>query len=120
MVKIAQRFKMAAKTGEFFSLHEWDFESSNMKALMKEMDCITDRQTFDVDVSGMAWKPYVTDYMMGIRKYILKDGSESLPSARSKLQKYVASVELLSSAFRLECFIFTNVLSSAGFGGRTE
>ncbi|XP_034234855.1 putative fatty acyl-CoA reductase CG5065 [Thrips palmi] len=87
MVKIAQRFKLAAKTGEFFSLHEWDFESSNMKALMKEMDCITDRQTFDVDVSHMSWKPYVTDYMMGIRKYILKDGSESLPSARSKLQK---------------------------------
>lgn len=87
MVKIAQRFKLAAKTGEFFSLHEWDFESTNMKALMKEMDCITDRETFDVDVTHMAWKPYVKDYMMGIRKYVLKDSPESLPSARNKLNK---------------------------------
>lgn len=87
MVKIAQRFKLAAKTGEFFSLHEWDFESSNMQALMKEMDCITDRETFDVDVSHMSWQPYVKSYMLGIRKYILKDGAESLPSARNKLTK---------------------------------
>ncbi|XP_052132665.1 putative fatty acyl-CoA reductase CG5065 isoform X1 [Frankliniella occidentalis] len=119
MVKIAQRFKAAAKTGEFFSLHEWDFESSNMKALMKDMDCVTDRETFDVDVSHMEWKPYVADYMMGIRKYVLKDGAESLPAARSKLNKLwwahritqgVTLLALLRLVFLAGSFLVDNVL----------
>jgi fatty acyl-CoA reductase len=84
MFKIAKRFQLAAKTGEFFSLHEWNFHRDNVSALMCDAQ---DKATFDVDVSQMNWDQYVKHYMLGIRRYILKDSNDTIPSARKKLQK---------------------------------
>jgi fatty acyl-CoA reductase len=44
-------------------------------------------KTFDFDVSQINWDQYVKHYVLGIRKYILKDSSDTIPSARKKLQK---------------------------------
>lgn len=84
MLKISRRFQMAAKTGEFFALHEWKFHSDNVQALMRDSQ---DKEVFDVDVSKMDWDQYVKHYMLGIRKFILKDSSDTLPGAKIKLQK---------------------------------
>ena len=84
MMKIARKFQLAAKTGEFFSLHEWKFHCENLEALMRDAQ---DKATFNVDISQMEWDTYVKYYMLGIRKYILKESSDTTPSARRKLQK---------------------------------
>ncbi|XP_066990942.1 putative fatty acyl-CoA reductase CG5065 [Anabrus simplex] len=84
MLKISKRFQMAAKTGEFFALHEWNFQSDNIALLMNDAQ---DRTMFDVDVSKMDWDTYVKYYMLGIRRFILKDSVDTIPSAKRKLQK---------------------------------
>ncbi|KAJ9591141.1 hypothetical protein L9F63_002296, partial [Diploptera punctata] len=84
MMKIAKKFQLAAKTGEFFSLHEWKFHCENLQALMRDAQ---DKTTFNVDISHMEWDTYVKYYMLGIRKYVLKDSSDTIPSAKKKLQK---------------------------------
>jgi len=84
MFKISRRFQLAAKAGEFFSLHEWKFHCDNVCALICDAQ---DKTTFDVDVSQMDWNQYVKNYMFGIRRFILKDSSDSIPNARKKLQK---------------------------------
>ncbi|KDR11037.1 putative fatty acyl-CoA reductase CG5065 [Zootermopsis nevadensis] len=84
MLKISKRFQQAAKTGEFFSLHEWKFHCDNVCALMCDAQ---DKTTFDVDVSQLDWDKYVKCYMLGIRKFILKDSNDTIPGARKKLQK---------------------------------
>jgi fatty acyl-CoA reductase len=84
MLKISKKFQQAAKTGEFFSLHEWKFHYDNVCALMCDAQ---DKTTFDVDVSQLDWDKYVKCYMLGIRKFILKDSNDTIPGARKKLQK---------------------------------
>ncbi|XP_046979585.1 putative fatty acyl-CoA reductase CG5065 isoform X1 [Schistocerca americana] len=84
MMKISKRFQMAAKTGEFFALHEWKFHSDNLMALMEDAQ---DKALFDVDISELDWDQYVKQYMLGIRKFILKDSADTIPGARRKLQK---------------------------------
>ncbi|PSN30813.1 putative fatty acyl-CoA reductase [Blattella germanica] len=84
MMKISKKFQLAAKTGEFFSLHEWKFHRDNVSALIRDAQ---DKSVFNVDVSQMEWDTYVKYYMLGIRKYVLKDSSDTIPSARRKLQK---------------------------------
>lgn len=86
MLKISKKFQQAAKTGEFFSLHEWKFHYDNVCQLMCDAQ---DKTTFDVDVSQLDWDKYVKSYMLGIRKYILKESSDTIPGARKKLQKWV-------------------------------
>ncbi|GLH03063.1 Fatty acyl-CoA reductase, partial [Gryllus bimaculatus] len=84
MMKISKRFQMAARTGEFFALHEWNFHNENVQDLLRDP---LDRAIFDVDVSQMDWDTYVKFYMLGIRHYILKDSADTIPSAKKKLQK---------------------------------
>nr|CAD7200385.1 unnamed protein product [Timema douglasi] len=84
MMKISQRFQIAAKTGEFFALHEWNFHCDNIQALIRDYK---DQALFEVDVTQMDWDMYVKEYMLGIRKFILKDSTDTLPSARRKLQR---------------------------------
>lgn len=88
MMKIARRFKMAADTGEFFAMHEWNFETSNLKRLIHvARQTQTDSEDFNCDMSNMNWDAYVEQYMLGIRNYVLKDDLSSMDAARLKIKR---------------------------------
>ncbi|XP_022907146.1 putative fatty acyl-CoA reductase CG5065 [Onthophagus taurus] len=88
MYKISKKFERACKTGEFFALHEWNFHTSNIKDLVGAVDSAEDGNRFNIDIrreNGFNWDPYIKDFMLGIRQYVLKDDLSSLPKARVKL-----------------------------------
>lgn len=87
MLKIMKRFKLTAQTGEFFALHQWNFASENLLGLQEAMEHPYDREVFNVDITGLDWDSYIRQYMLGIRKYILKDSIETIPIAQKKLQR---------------------------------
>lgn len=86
MMKICDRFKKAARTGEFFALHEWIFCCENQKSLYIDMTG-KDQSLFTTDVSQIYWDDYVKQYIMGIRKFILKDSIDTLAFARTRLKR---------------------------------
>lgn len=88
MLKIYNRFKLAAKTGEFFALHQWNFASDNVQCLQQALDNSADQELFNVDISMLNWDAYIKKYIQGIRKYVLKDPVETIPSARKKLYRF--------------------------------
>lgn len=90
MLKISKKFARAAKAGEFFALNEFNFHANNVKNLAEAIKNAEDGQHFSVDMSkenGFNWDPYVEDYMLGIRQYVLKDDLSSLTKAKAKLNK---------------------------------
>ncbi|XP_071566691.1 putative fatty acyl-CoA reductase CG5065 [Temnothorax nylanderi] len=87
MVKVAKRFDRAAKTGEFFAMNEWKFYSSNMTKLVKFVRASEDCDNFEVDIRNVDWDMYLHRYMLGIRKYILKDNLDTLNNARNRLSR---------------------------------
>ncbi|XP_013176198.1 PREDICTED: fatty acyl-CoA reductase 1-like [Papilio xuthus] len=87
MMKLARRFKMAAATGEYFANHEWQFGISELTALHSEANCASDSSAFPHWPAQFNWDAYIGAYMLGIRRFILKDSVESLPNARSKLKR---------------------------------
>jgi len=86
MMKITKRFERAAKTGEFFAMNEWKFYTGNMTKLVKFVRA-SECSNFDVDIRNMDWDVYVHQYMLGIRKYILKDNLDTLNNARNRLSR---------------------------------
>lgn len=87
MLKIAKRFKLAADTGEFFAMHQWNFDIKNLKRIISAAQQTQhDSQEFNCDMSNMDWDDYVKNHMLGIRKYVLKDDLSSLTNARRKLR----------------------------------
>ncbi|XP_050426046.1 putative fatty acyl-CoA reductase CG5065 [Adelges cooleyi] len=87
MLNVYRRFKMAARTGEFFALHQWHFISDNIKQLNKDVTS-ADRRAFPVDVTRVVWDSYVKDYVFGIRNFVLKDPPSTIPAGLRKLQKF--------------------------------
>ncbi|XP_026821812.1 putative fatty acyl-CoA reductase CG5065 [Rhopalosiphum maidis] len=98
MLKIYRRFKMAARTGEFFALHQWDFISKNIQELNKDISFV-DRRMFPVDITQVVWDTYVKDYVFGIRNYVLKDPPSTIPQALSKLQRFYWMHRMAQCAF---------------------
>lgn len=47
-----------------------------------------DGDDFNCDISHMNWDEYIKHYMIGIRKYVLKDNVDSMESARKTVKRY--------------------------------
>lgn len=96
MYKIAKRFKLAADTGTYFSVHQWNFETKNIRRLIRAArETQLDAHEFNCDLSNMNWDSYMEKYMMGIRTFVLKDDISSLPQARKKLQRIVLTKQII-------------------------
>lgn len=90
MLRISRKFARTAKAGEFFALNQFHFHTDNMKRLICDINDTEDCDNFNVDINvknGFDWDPYVEDYVLGIRQYVLKDDLSTLPKAKAKLNK---------------------------------
>lgn len=90
MLKISKRFKMAADTGEYFSMHEWNFGVNNINKMTRAaQETQLDANEFNCDISTLDWDAYLEKYILGIRQFVLKDDMSSLSKARKKLKKII-------------------------------
>ncbi|KAJ8985220.1 hypothetical protein NQ317_018249 [Molorchus minor] len=90
MLKISRKFYNALNAGSFFSTHQWDFKTSTMYELVEAVKSSEDGASFDVDLresNGFRWEQYVRDFIIGVRRYVLKDDLSSLPQAKVKLNR---------------------------------
>ncbi|CAL7951758.1 unnamed protein product [Xylocopa violacea] len=83
MVKHAKRSKRIMEVVNFFGIHEWTFHRENMNHLAKEMQTMKDCNNFNISIEHLNWDMYIHHYMIGIKKYILKENLEALHVARS-------------------------------------
>ncbi|KAG0410705.1 hypothetical protein HPB47_012189 [Ixodes persulcatus] len=81
---VYKRIHRAMGMLEFFVTHEWTFAVDNLRLLMTELEG-SDRQTFDFDIRTIDWVPYLENYILGVRKYVLKEDPSTIPAARKKL-----------------------------------
>lgn len=90
MFKISKRFKMAADTGEYFAMHEWNFGVKNINRMTRAaQETQMDANEFNCDISTLNWDAFFEKYVLGVRQFVLKDDMSSLPKARRKLQKII-------------------------------
>lgn len=68
-------------------MHEWKFETANVIELLQELHGAKDGAEFRMDISTMNWDEYIRNYMLGIRKYVLKDDNGTLGNARKQITK---------------------------------
>lgn len=72
---------------DFYVVREWKFVTNNCIELLEKMST-EDRQVFYFDVREINWESYITNYILGCRRFLLKDNLDSLPIARRNLERY--------------------------------
>jgi len=68
-------------------MNEWKFYVENMTELIKFVKTSEDCDTFNVDIKNLDWDMYLHQYILGIRKYILKDNPNTLNKARNRVSR---------------------------------
>ena len=101
----------------FYTIRQWRFISQNAIQLLDSLS-EEDRRIFYFDVREIDWKAYIRNYVLGARKYILKEADGSEPAARAVvtklywLQKGTHAVILLILAYigyQLFCWILSGM-----------
>ncbi|XP_029665011.1 putative fatty acyl-CoA reductase CG5065 isoform X2 [Formica exsecta] len=112
MVRMAKRFKRSTKTGEFFAINEWKFSVDNMRELVESVKALGHCNDFNVDIRSLDWDTYLHQYVLGIRKYILKDDLDTLNNARRRLRRlnWVDKLTKLFGIFVLSVFVLRMIL----------
>lgn len=71
----------------FFVLQGWQFVSENYISLLDKLSA-EDRRIFYFDVREIEWQSYITNYGLGIRRFIFREEDDTIPAARISLVKF--------------------------------
>uniref|UniRef100_A0A336LBT4 Fatty acyl-CoA reductase n=2 Tax=Culicoides sonorensis TaxID=179676 RepID=A0A336LBT4_CULSO len=86
MWRVQKKVSNGLKVLQYYTTKPWVFKTDHFQALEDSLN-EKDKETFYMDTSKMDWRPYLLDYAMCTRTYILKEPPETLPKARANLQR---------------------------------
>lgn len=86
MVHVQTKLQKAVSCLEYFTTHEWRFNNENMLRLLGQMSP-ADRKIFDFNINDLDWRTYIESYVLGTRKFVLKDDPSTFPTAKKHLRR---------------------------------
>ncbi|XP_045410064.1 fatty acyl-CoA reductase 2 isoform X2 [Lemur catta] len=105
MTKLMNRLLKTLSLLEYFINRSWEWSTYNTEMLMSELSP-EDQRVFNFDVRQLNWLEYIENYVLGIKKYLLKEDMAGIPEAKQHLKRlrnihYLFNTALLLIAWRL-------------------
>ncbi|XP_043604093.1 putative fatty acyl-CoA reductase CG5065 [Bombus pyrosoma] len=85
MMKLLKNCNKLFTLVAYFTMNEWTFQRDNCSDLARKVKMLNDSDMVKLDLRDMNWEKYVAIYLMGIRKFILKQDFKS--TARQRLSR---------------------------------
>ncbi|XP_033362639.1 putative fatty acyl-CoA reductase CG5065 [Bombus vosnesenskii] len=82
MIKLLQNGNKMFTLTAYFAMHESIFQTDNCSDLRRKVKMLNDSDMVKLDLQDMNWEKYVAIYLMGIKKFILKQDNKSIASQR--------------------------------------
>ncbi|KAG9510782.1 Fatty acyl-CoA reductase 1, partial [Fragariocoptes setiger] len=110
---IYQKVHRTSKALEHFTTNEWIYRNSNFVLLNRELSS-EDKKLYPLDVKSINWASYMEDYVLGVRKYLLREDPGTIKSAKFKLDLlYYATQMAKLTAISTSAFCFYYVLKAS-------
>jgi fatty acyl-CoA reductase len=104
MVRRYEKLHRAVNSFEYFMTRSWNFSINNVMMLNDQLEGV-DKVLFNFDIRQLDWPNYWEDYVLGIRKHILKEEDSSLPKARRKLRRMYFLPKIIGFIFLFLIFV---------------
>ncbi|XP_041367398.1 fatty acyl-CoA reductase 1-like [Gigantopelta aegis] len=86
MVRIYNRLHRTMSIMAFFTSNSWEWSYNNTDMLINAMSP-EERKMFYLDPRPLHWPTYIENYILGTKKYLLKEDMVDVPAARAHLKK---------------------------------
>ncbi|KAI5640090.1 male sterility protein domain-containing protein [Phthorimaea operculella] len=86
MLKVYKKIHKFSSVLSYFSTNEIKFCNQRTRQLW-EKSSDQDKQLFPFSMANLDWSDYFSEYLAGIRRYLFKDGDETLASAKVKWRR---------------------------------
>lgn len=86
MNRIYGKIERATKSLIYFTSRGWEFSMENYRGLIEDMSP-QDREIFYFDVEKLDWDVYFNRYVIGLKKFLLKEDLANLPLAQSRIRR---------------------------------
>ncbi|XP_015522200.1 putative fatty acyl-CoA reductase CG5065 [Neodiprion lecontei] len=98
LVKLQGRVSTGLSLLQYYTTKEWVFLNDTLRDLQDQLSS-EDRAIFFMDTKDICWDDYLYEYILGIRKYCLKDDPSTLPRARRVFQYLYIADRILRIVF---------------------
>jgi len=90
LLRLQDRVSKAVDVLEYFTCRSWEFDSSNVTSLRRNLTP-EEQDIFEFDVNRIQWDDYMEDYIIGTKRFALKESQEEkdLDEARKRQNKLV-------------------------------
>ncbi|RWS22854.1 putative fatty acyl-CoA reductase-like protein, partial [Leptotrombidium deliense] len=92
--QVYQKVHRAINALEYFTTNEWTFRNDNFLELFNEVNA-NDKEIFHCDLRNIDWQTYMECYILGVRKFLLKEDPSTLPEARKRLNRIYYGTQVL-------------------------
>lgn len=86
LVNVQRKISTGLKLLQYYTTKDWDFRNERFQELSNTLN-ETDERLFDTSVSQVNWDVYISDYIRGMRTYILGESDDTLPYAKKVLRR---------------------------------
>jgi fatty acyl-CoA reductase len=86
LTQVYTKVNRAVVALQYFTTNEWTFVNKNQLSLSGSFSS-DDVDRFYTDARRIHWPTYIETYILGVRKFLLKEDPSTLPLARAKLQR---------------------------------
>ncbi|XP_059611991.1 putative fatty acyl-CoA reductase CG5065 [Phlebotomus argentipes] len=98
MVRVQNKVSMGLKVLQYYTTKRWDFKNTNMMNLFNSLDD-RDKEIFNFNCESVDWHLYISNYIYGVRTYLLKEPPSTLPQARKLLNRLYILDKLVTFIF---------------------
>ncbi|XP_043296759.1 fatty acyl-CoA reductase 2 isoform X3 [Cervus elaphus] len=86
MTKLMNRLLRTLSMLEYFINRSWEWSTHNTEMLMSELSP-EDQRVFNFDIRQLNWLEYIENYVLGVKKYLLKEDMAGIPEAKQHLKR---------------------------------
>ncbi|EDV94977.1 putative fatty acyl-CoA reductase CG5065 [Drosophila grimshawi] len=86
LVNVQRKVSMGLKLLQYYTTKDWDFRTERFLEMWNKLNR-TDQDIFDTSVSQVNWELYISNYILGVRRYIIGESDDTLPHARKVLRR---------------------------------
>ncbi|XP_074601051.1 putative fatty acyl-CoA reductase CG5065 [Brevipalpus obovatus] len=79
---------------EYFTINEWTYKADNFVGLMRSLN-EDDQKIFYINIGDISWFDYMENYVLGVRRFLLREDPSTLPEARIRLKRLYFATQII-------------------------